>query len=269
MDSTGWLTQLTTAQAGKEVTVNELMAALSPVALFGRKQSSSGLSWDYFGGRVTIATVPTLLPNGTITLTASNTNYVESTVAGVVSKNTSGFTAGRIALYKIVTGTATVTSYEDHRPWVSLESSALLTALTSTDGLAEGVTNLYFTDARVESALTGIQRYRVGGFYPGAPIASALICSHEFVDSVSFLAAFSGSAGSLRGGVVATAQTDFDIKKNGSSVGTMRFSSSGSTASFIAASPVTFASGDVLDVIAPGTPDATAANITFTLAGIF
>ena len=33
----------------------------------------------------------------------------------MVSKNTTGFTAGQIPLYAIVTGTATVTSYTDYR----------------------------------------------------------------------------------------------------------------------------------------------------------
>jgi hypothetical protein len=130
-DSTSLLTQLTTSQAGKEVTVNEINNAFSPVAFGGRRQSSSGLSWDYFGGRILVDGVSTAIANGTITLSASATNYVESTRAGVVSKNTTGFTAGSIALYKVVTGTATVTSYEDHRPWLKLAPGKLARAIAS------------------------------------------------------------------------------------------------------------------------------------------
>jgi len=130
-DSTPLLTQLTTAQAGKEITVNELMAAVSAPAGFGRRQSSSGLSFDYFGGRFVVDGVSTAIANGTIALTASTTNYVEATRAGVVSKNTTAFTPGSIALYKIVTGTATVTSYEDHRPWVKLATGKLLRSFAS------------------------------------------------------------------------------------------------------------------------------------------
>lgn len=114
-DSTSLLTQLTTGQAGKEATVNELFNSVSQSALFGRRQSSSGLAWDYFGGRIRVAGVSTAIANGSVTLTASATNYIEATKAGVVSKNTTGFTNGSIPLYKVVTGTATVTSYEDHR----------------------------------------------------------------------------------------------------------------------------------------------------------
>lgn len=130
-DSTSKLTQLTTSQAGKEATVNELMNALSASSFGGRRQSSSGLSWDYFGGRILVDGVSTDIANGAVTLTASATNYVESTRAGVVSKNTTGFTPGSIALYKVVTGAATVTSYEDHRPWLKLAPGKLARAIAS------------------------------------------------------------------------------------------------------------------------------------------
>ena len=67
--------------------------------------------------------------------------------------------------------------------------------------------------------------------------------------------------------VAATAQTDFDILKNGVSFGTMRFAAAGSTASFISASGASFAAGDILTVVAPASPDATLANVGFSLAG--
>lgn len=130
-DSTSLLTQLTTSQAGKEATVNEINNALSKSSFGGRRQSSSGLSWDYFGDRILVDGVSTAIANGTVTLTASTTNYVESTRGGVVSKNTVGFTAGSIALYKIVTGTATVTSYEDHRPWLKLATGKLARSIAT------------------------------------------------------------------------------------------------------------------------------------------
>jgi hypothetical protein len=128
-DSTSLLTQLTAGQASKEATVNEVNNAFSPAAFGARRQSSSGLAWDYFGGRILVDGVSTAIANGSVTLIASTTNYVESTRAGVVSTNTVAFTAGRIALYKIVTGAATVTSYEDHRPWTKLAPARLVLAM--------------------------------------------------------------------------------------------------------------------------------------------
>jgi hypothetical protein len=115
--STTNLDTLTAAQASKEVTANALFDAGSPPTIFGRRASTtSALTWGYYGGRfrqsdgtyITIA-------NATLALTASNTNYVEVTVDGVVSANTSAFTAGRIPLYTIVAGASTVTSYTDER----------------------------------------------------------------------------------------------------------------------------------------------------------
>lgn len=115
MDSTSILTKLATNQASKEFVVNELFNAHSKFMLFGRRQSSTALDWDYYGGRILVDGVSTSIANGTIALTASSTNYIEATRGGVVSKNTTAFTPGKIPLYKIITGTATVTSYEDHR----------------------------------------------------------------------------------------------------------------------------------------------------------
>lgn len=127
-DSASLLTQLTSSQAGKETSVNELLNALSQPAFGGRRQSSSGLSWDYFGGRVLVDGISTAIANGTVTLTASTTNYVEATRAGVVSNNVTAFTPGSVALYKVVTGASTVTSYEDHRPWLKLAPGKLSVA---------------------------------------------------------------------------------------------------------------------------------------------
>jgi uncharacterized protein YaiE (UPF0345 family) len=118
-DSTTNLDPISSSQAGKEVTANAFFDAASPATLFGRRAlSTSGLTWGFYGGDLEVDGAITTLANGTVALTASSTNYVEATRAGVVSANTTGFTAGRIPLYTVVTGAATVTSYTDQRaPW--------------------------------------------------------------------------------------------------------------------------------------------------------
>jgi hypothetical protein len=119
-NSTTLLDTISSTQSAKETTANELFDAHSPASLFGRRAStSSGLTWGYFGGRMLVDGVLTAIANGTLALTASATNYVEATRAGVVSKNTTAFTAGSIPLYTIVTGTSSVTSYTDERVWVN------------------------------------------------------------------------------------------------------------------------------------------------------
>lgn len=116
-NSTSNLDLIRVAQAQKETTANELFDAASPAMLYGRRASTSGgLVWGYYGGAVIIGGTPTSIANGTITLTASATNYLQADPAtGAVSKNTTGFTAGMTPLYSVVAGASTVTSYTDFR----------------------------------------------------------------------------------------------------------------------------------------------------------
>lgn len=112
-NSTSLIDQIGAAQSGKEVVANALFDAASPAMIWGRHaQGSAGLTWAYFGGWFHGAQVN----NGTVTLTASATNYVYADpVTGAVSVNTTGFPVNAIPLYTIVTGTSTVTSYTDQR----------------------------------------------------------------------------------------------------------------------------------------------------------
>lgn len=123
-DSTSLLDLIAQSQAGKEVTANALFDAGSSATLFGRRASlCSGLNWYYYGGAIVLDGVMTTIANNSaaLVLSASATNYVEATRAGVVSKNTTGFTPGSIPLYTIVTDASGVTvspGYSDKRAWV-------------------------------------------------------------------------------------------------------------------------------------------------------
>jgi hypothetical protein len=116
-NSTTLLDTIVTAQASKEVTANAMFDAASPAMLFGRRASTTtGLTWGFYGGYLSVSGTPTAIANGTIALTASTTNYIEAhATTGAVAKTTGAFTSGKIPLYVIVTGTATVTSYTDRR----------------------------------------------------------------------------------------------------------------------------------------------------------
>ncbi len=114
--SSSLLDLMTETQADKSATFNALLDAASPSTLGGRRASAcSLLTWAYYGGQILVDGVPTAVANGTLSLSANSTCYVEMTRAGAISFNTSGFTAGRLPLYTIVTGASTVTSYTDHR----------------------------------------------------------------------------------------------------------------------------------------------------------
>ena len=81
--------------------------------------TTSGLTFGYQGGRVRNDNGITDVAAGTIALTASTTNYVELTPAGVVTVNATAFTSGRIPLYTAVTDGSGITTLTDRRTWVS------------------------------------------------------------------------------------------------------------------------------------------------------
>lgn len=88
----------------------------APGYAFGYKRNTSaGLNVGYYGGIISVSDVKTLIADGTIALTASSTNYVERTAAGVVSKNTIGYTAGKIPMFRAVTDVSNITGVTDDR----------------------------------------------------------------------------------------------------------------------------------------------------------
>ncbi len=131
-DSTTNTDPVTAVSYSKEVLVNALLDAASPATTYGRRASTtSGLTWGYYGGKVSLAGVITAIANGTVTLTASTTNYVEAHPdTGAVSKNTTGFTAGYLPLYTIVTNASAVTSYTDQRALALATNATLAKALS-------------------------------------------------------------------------------------------------------------------------------------------
>jgi hypothetical protein len=115
MDSTTNLDLLATSQSNKELRINDLMDAASPSTYFGRRASTcSGLTWGFYGGKLLIAGVETAIANGTLALTASTTNYVQLSAAGVVSVAATR-AADQAPLYSIVTSATAVVSYVDER----------------------------------------------------------------------------------------------------------------------------------------------------------
>lgn len=154
--------------------------------------------------------------------------------------------------------------------YVDIDTTGVLTRVASsgTNTLwSVGWNGTAFTTiARVAPVIyTHSQPFDLPVWIAGKPAAAERVLRFIATRAVSFPAALAGSAGTSR--VAATAQRDFDVQKNGVSVGTVRFAAAGSTASFIAASAFSLAAGDLLEVIAPGTQDATLEDIAFTLVG--
>lgn len=108
--------------------------------------------------------------------------------------------------------------------------------------------------------------YDVGLFVGGKPEASELLMKLVATRDLDFAADFADSL--LHAGVAATASTVFAIAKNGTGIGSVTVGAAATTGTFTtSATPVSLAAGDVLTITAPGTPDATLADISITLKG--
>src|SRR5215469_6787311 len=105
----------------------------------------------------------------------------------------------------------------------------------------------------------------VSGSYTGPATANLVVQRFVFAGTVMFPAGLTGSQGTA--GVAATATTTYSIKKNGANVGTMVFGGGATTATFTMAAATTFTAGDILTLVAPASPDATLANLAWTLVG--
>ena len=103
-------------QSSAEVPINENFANVLWAEGFGRNPvTSTGLTWGFLAGYYLLNGVPTLVAAGTVALTASVTNYVGLTQAGVVTNAATTANPLHIPLFTVVTGGSTVTSYVDTR----------------------------------------------------------------------------------------------------------------------------------------------------------
>ena len=109
--------QVASSQISAEVPINENFSTLEHQAVYGKDpRSTAGLTHAYYGGRWGGFSVA----DGTLTLTASSTNYVVVAIAtGVISVSTSSTNwdndTDYVRVFKITTGTTGPTATEDHR----------------------------------------------------------------------------------------------------------------------------------------------------------
>lgn len=106
--------------------------------------------------------------------------------------------------------------------------------------------------------------YIIAFYGPGRPEAGETLIRHTPPMPVSFPAALAGSIG--RAKVPATADSDFLVKKAETTVGTMRFAAGATDATFLPGDAFSLNLEDIT-VVAPAVPDATLADISFTLSG--
>lgn len=111
-----------------------------------------------------------------------------------------------------------------------------------------------------------VNNYDLGVFLFGQPDASQEIMRYVAPRRIFFTDDFLESR--LDAGTAATAETVFDIQVDGVSVGDVTVAAAGTTGTFTTDSgDVTVEAGEVISIVAPGTPDTTIADISITLKG--
>lgn len=114
-------------------------------------------------------------------------------------------------------------------------------------------------EATDRSALSKLHPF----FIPGLPAAGATVYQTVFTETTILKTT---TPTELYAGVAATASSVFTLARNGVSVGTITVPAAGQTGTVSVGANVTFNAGDRLSVIAPGTQDATLADVAITLA---
>lgn len=179
-----------------------------------------------------------------------------------------GNNAGGISAVTAVEGCGVTTTTDNGVVTIDVDTDILalksdLASLVTTSALASSLAN-YYTKSQIDS-----QRYYDVCFTNfGAVGPNAQVGLIQLQRPVTMAANFTGSGAKAK--TAATAQTIFSVKKNGAEVGTITFEASGTTGilATTGGTDVSFAAGDVLEVVGPGTADTTLANVTITLVGL-
>lgn len=153
-------------------------------------------------------------------------------------------------------------------------------AFTLTPKAASGTGVAFNTGDEADVRYDGANFIRTPAIFPycigfesvGGGVAHAAMIRHEITLAMTWRSGLPNSKG--RGSAVATAQTDYDIRKNaytgytdGTSVGTMRFALGAATATFIFSGDQAMVIGDEFSIWTPASPDATLVDVRATIRG--
>jgi hypothetical protein len=241
------LSQVAAAQNNKEVTINDqagqLDAALTEQFVADVTAGSVALTAEQYRRAIHIKATGAATDGRTVTLQAIKKLSIVSNVSTTHSVD-------------FILGSATVTL----EPAEDAASPTM--ALVYTDGTANG---LFAVSSGIGGGGGGAL-YDLGFYYSGGPPgASELLFTWVAPRDIDFAADFAGAVGHI--GTNPTATFAMDVTANGASIGmisvatggVVTFTTTGGTAKSMIA-------GDRLEVVAPASPDATAADIAVTLA---
>lgn len=263
--------QVAASQDQKEVTINDAFVALEQAV-------SKGLAVSLASGNATLTTAQytrniAFRAQGhsvarviTVPLTQRFFAVINEGTANVTVQGATGSGVVAAAGQKVIcfcTGTDVI----------GFVAATAVQKDGSTVDSATGTINFTGTGVAVTNPSAGQVNVAIAGlfdfsfFISGIAPSSGLILRYVFPRAVSFPANLTGSYVTSR--VAATGSNTFTINKNGSFAASATFAASGTTATLATASGavLSFAAGDVLTVVPPGTADATLADISFSLVG--
>lgn len=139
--------------------------------------------------------------------------------------------------------------------------------LTAQDGA--NIPGIYKGIGGVWTFVSGTEEesYDLAVTVSGAPADAAIVMRFIAPRQFTIPEDFAGSLGSS--GTAATASSVFTVKRDATTEGTITFAASGSTGTFAQSTSgdMVIAKGEVVSIEAPGTADATLADISLTLRG--
>jgi len=256
-------------QNQKEVTINDSDGRIDAAI-------TDFLDSDYTSGNITLTTneFQQAVRFNTTNLTVARSLTIPSVKKNFIVDNTDGtniltITKGSttIALPAGKVGAFYTDSTTNHVVQVGGGGVSNWLALTDTASSFSGEANKNVAVNSGETALEfTIPPYDVGVFLPGIPTNNQLLLQYVFVRTIEFPDEFAGAEGLV--GTNPTAAATIDIKKNGTSIGTISITTGG-VVSFVTAggSVETFIAGDKLELIAQASADVSLSDISITLSG--
>lgn len=144
---------------------------------------------------------------------------------------------------------------------------------STTETVIAGDTQIFYTDGTTDGLVPFINPSDastgglpvISAFVGGQPQSSELLAVLFFVGDVTLPINLTGSY--AYADTAPTGAYSIDIKKNGGSIGSIDFAASTNAATFTFSSGVNFTSGDKITLEAPVSTDATIADISISLLG--